>query len=152
MPHREWYSIYQLADEKRPLKFGPYFSTTADLADPKSWTKPQPMIETLPEGGTKTKWIDFWVICDAEKAHLFYTSDDGHFWRRETSKQDFPLRVGGARLGCAASAGGSIVPTHKSPIPCASCRGAAVSGGPVEIPVELRSFNTVGTEQGDRGE
>lgn len=90
-PHQRWYLIYQLADEKKSLRFAPYFSTTTDIADPKSWTKPQPMIETLPEGGTKTKWIDFWVICDATKAHLLYTSDDGHFWRRETAKQNFPL-------------------------------------------------------------
>lgn len=90
-PHQKWYLIYQLADEKKSLKFAPYFSTTTDIADPKSWTKPQPMIESLPEGGTKTKWIDFWVICDASKAHLLYTSDDGHFWRRETTKQNFPL-------------------------------------------------------------
>jgi hypothetical protein len=90
-PHQKWYLIYQLADEKKSLKFAPYFSTTSDIADPKSWTKPQPMIEMLPEGGTKTKWIDFWVICDATKAHLLYTSDDGHFWRRETPKQSFPL-------------------------------------------------------------
>ncbi len=90
-PHQKWYLVYQLADKDRALKFGPFFSTTSDIADPKSWTKPQPMIETLPEGGDKTKWIDFWVICDATKAHLFYTSDDGHFWRRETPKQNFPL-------------------------------------------------------------
>ena len=90
-PHQKWYLVYQLADEKKALKFAPYFSTTTDIADPNSWTKPQPMIETLPEGGTKTKWIDFWVICDADKAHLLYTSDDGHFWRRETTKQNFPL-------------------------------------------------------------
>lgn len=90
-PHQKWYLIYQLADEKKALKFAPCFSTTTDIADPKSWTKPQPMIDTLPEGGTKTKWIDFWVICDATKAHLLYTSDDGHFWRRETTKQNFPL-------------------------------------------------------------
>lgn len=90
-PHQKWYLVYQLADEKKALNFGPYFSTTADIADPKSWTKPQPMIETLPEGGTKTKWIDFWIICDATKAHLLYTSDDGHFWRRETAKSNFPL-------------------------------------------------------------
>ena len=90
-PHQKWYLIYQLADKDRALKFGPYFSTTTTIDDPKSWTKPQPMIESLPEGGTKTKWIDFWVICDATKAHLLYTSDDGHFWRRETPKQNFPL-------------------------------------------------------------
>lgn len=90
-PHQKWYLVYQLADKDRALKFAPYFSTTSTIADPKSWTKPQPMIETLPEGGEKTKWIDFWVICDAGKAHLLYTSDDGHFWRRETAKADFPL-------------------------------------------------------------
>lgn len=90
-PQKKWYLIYQLGDKTRPLKFGPYFSTTENIADPASWTKPQPMISELPEGGTKTKWLDFWVICDAEKAHLFYTSDDGHFWRRETAKSAFPL-------------------------------------------------------------
>lgn len=90
-PHKKWYLVYQLADKNRALKFGPYFSTTSSIADPASWTAPKPMIETLPEGGEKTKWIDFWVICDAERAYLFYTSDDGHFWRRETRKEDFPL-------------------------------------------------------------
>ena len=90
-PQQKWYLIYQLADERRAPKMGPYFSTTSTLADPRSWTKPQPMIATLPEGGDKSRWIDFWVICDATKAHLFYTSDDGHFWRRETARANFPL-------------------------------------------------------------
>lgn len=90
-PQQKWYLIYQLVDERRGPKMAPYFSTTSTLADPKSWTKPQPMIESLPEGGDKIKWIDFWVICDAFKAHLFYTSDDGHFWRRDTSRSNFPL-------------------------------------------------------------
>ena len=30
------------------------------------------------------------LICDAAKAHLFYTSNDGHMWRRETALADFP--------------------------------------------------------------
>lgn len=93
-PQQKWYLVYQLADKDRKLKFAPYFSTTTTIGDPDSWTKPEPMIETLPEGGEKTKWIDFWVICDAEKAHLFYTSDDGHFWRRETTRASFPLGWG----------------------------------------------------------
>lgn len=97
-PHRRWYLIYQLADQERTLPFGPYFSTTETLGDPASWSKPCPMIEILPEGGGKPKWIDFWVICDAVKAHLFYTSDDGHFWRRETRKEDFPLGWSAAEL------------------------------------------------------
>ena len=87
-PHRRWYLIHQLTDPARTPALGPYFSTTTDLADPKSWTKPQPMV---PKAPAKQKWIDFWVICDAEKAHLFYTSNDGHMWRRETKLADFPL-------------------------------------------------------------
>ena len=87
-PHRRWYLIYQLTDPARAPAFGPYFSTTTNLADAKSWTKPEPMVPNAPD---KPKWIDFWVICDAEKAHLFYTSNDGKMWRRETKLADFPL-------------------------------------------------------------
>ena len=87
-PHRRWYLICQLTDPARSPAFGPYFSTTADIADVKSWTKPQPMVTNAL---AKPKWIDFWVICDAAKAHLFYTSNDGHLWRRETKLADFPL-------------------------------------------------------------
>ena len=86
-PHRRWYLIYQLADPARKPALGPYFSTTENLADAKSWTKPQLMVTNPAE---KQRWIDFWVICDAEKAHLFYTSNDGKMWRRETKLADFP--------------------------------------------------------------
>lgn len=86
-PHRRWYLIHQLADPARTPAMGPYFSTTTDLADAKSWTKPELMV-TNPAPGQK--WIDFWVICDAEKAHLFHTSNNGRMWRRETKLADFP--------------------------------------------------------------
>lgn len=87
-PHRRWYLVFQLVDPARGPGMAPYFSTTENLADPRSWSKPQLMV-TNP--GEKQKWIDFWVICDAEKAHLFYTSDDGHMWRRETGLGEFPF-------------------------------------------------------------
>ncbi len=87
-PHRRWYLVYQLADPARTPAMGPYFSTTENLADAQSWTKPQLMV-TNPAAGQR--WIDFWVICDAEKSHLFYTSNDGHLWRRETRLADFPF-------------------------------------------------------------
>ena len=86
-PQQRWYLIYQFADKQRTPQFGPCFSTTENLADPHSWTKPAPLVTNAPE---KPKWLDFWVICDAEKAHLFYTSLDGHMWRRETRLADFP--------------------------------------------------------------
>ena len=43
----------------------------------------QKVQEALPE--------DLQAICDPEKAHLFYTSLDGRYWRRETAKSAFPL-------------------------------------------------------------
>jgi hypothetical protein len=87
-PHRKWYLIYQLAEKTRVPPFGPCFSTTTNLADPQSWSSPQPMLTHAPE---KPKWLDFWVVCDRDKAHLFYTSLDGHLWRRETQKTAFPF-------------------------------------------------------------
>lgn len=86
-PHQRWYLVYQLSDPARTPKFGPYYSTTKNLADPASWSRPQPMVENAPE---KPKWLDFWVICDNAKAHLFYTSLNGQMWRRETKLADFP--------------------------------------------------------------
>ncbi|MCB1079792.1 MAG: hypothetical protein KDM64_18385, partial [Verrucomicrobiae bacterium] len=87
-PHQKWYLVYQLAEPSRTPAFGPCYSTSSDLSDPTSWTAPRPMITEVSE---KPKWLDFWVICDREKAHLFYTSLDGHLWRRETVLADFPL-------------------------------------------------------------
>lgn len=89
-PHRRWYLIYQLADKKRKLDFGPYYSTTTTITDPSSWSKPEPLIAELPPGVERLKWLDFWVICDAKKAHLFHTCDDGTFWRWETNRDAFP--------------------------------------------------------------
>jgi len=87
-PHQRWYLVYQLADPSRTPAFGPNYSTTTNLADVRSWSRPQPMVTNAP---AEPKWLDFWVICDTTKAHLFYTSLDGHMWRRETKLSDFPL-------------------------------------------------------------
>jgi Glycosyl hydrolase family 62 len=87
-PHKKWYLVYQLADKSRQPPFGPCFSTSDNLAEPTSWTKPRPMVTNAP---AKPQWLDFWVICDEAKAHLFYTSLDGQMWRRETRKSDFPV-------------------------------------------------------------
>ncbi len=87
-PHRRWYLIHQLADPARTPPFGPNYSTTTNLGDASSWSTPQPMVTNAP---AKPRWLDFWVICDGEKAHLFYTTLDGNMWRRETNQKDFPL-------------------------------------------------------------
>ena len=88
-PQKKWYLICQAADEAwgEPA-YRPAFSTTTDIGDPNSWTKLQPMYDTKPEN--ITGWLDFWVICDEAKAHLFFTSLDGKMWRAETSLAEFP--------------------------------------------------------------
>jgi hypothetical protein len=87
-PHQRWYLVHQFADPAQRPPMGPYVSTTTNLADAKSWTQPRRMV-TNP--APNQRWIDFWVICDTAKAHLFYTSNDGHLWRRETKLADFPF-------------------------------------------------------------
>jgi hypothetical protein len=98
-PHKRWCLIYQLADKSRTPAFGPCFSTTETLSDPRSWSKPKPLVTNAPD---KPKWLDFWVICDKDKAHLFYTSLDGHMWRCETRKADFPSAWSAPQLALQA--------------------------------------------------
>ena len=91
-PHRKWYLIYQLEDAARGIPFGPCYSTTQDISDPKSWSLPQPIYKQKPSN--LKGWLDFWVICDDNHAHLFFTSLDGRMWRAETRLADFPRAFG----------------------------------------------------------
>lgn len=86
-PQKRWFLIFQLADDSRTPPFQPCYATTTDLSDPKSWSKPQPLMANPP---AKPKWLDFWVICDATHAHLFWTSLDGKLWRAQTERKNFP--------------------------------------------------------------
>ena len=87
-PQKKWYLIYQANELTRKPSLQPAFSTTTNLADPESWTKPVFLYESHPEN--IKAWIDFWVICDEAKAHLFFTSNNNLMWRAETSLRDFP--------------------------------------------------------------
>ncbi|MEN6578625.1 MAG: non-reducing end alpha-L-arabinofuranosidase family hydrolase [Phycisphaerales bacterium] len=88
-PRKKWYLICQAADDAwgEPA-YRPAFSTTTEIGDPNSWTKLQPLYDAKPDN--VTGWLDFWVICDDSKAHLFFTSLDGKMWRAETSPAEFP--------------------------------------------------------------
>ena len=88
-PHRKWYLIYQAEDQTRNLKYGPCFSTNDDISKPGQWTRPEPLYH-VPDG--TNAGLDFWVICDADKAHLFFTTLDGRMWRAETKLDAFPDR------------------------------------------------------------
>lgn len=88
-PQEKWYLIYQATDPSRDLKYGPCFSTNDDITNPDGWTLPEPLY--VPKPGTKAG-LDYWVICDDTKAHLFFTSLNGQMWRAETSLAGFPGR------------------------------------------------------------
>jgi hypothetical protein len=87
-PHKKWYMLYQAADKSREPAYGPAFSTTADIADPASWSKPNWLDIRKPEDAKA--WLDFWIICDETHAYLFFTSLDGKMWRMATKLADFP--------------------------------------------------------------
>jgi hypothetical protein len=84
--------LWYLVQQSQP----PQYSTSDDPADPTSWTAPQyfyPNGNHLPAGAPSLP-IDYWVICDDAKCHLFFTGDDGHLYRAETDIDDFPSGFG----------------------------------------------------------
>lgn len=87
-PHKKWYLIYQVIEQTRKPALQPAWSTSADISNPTSWTKPTLLFKTAPTN--INQWIDFWIICDDKKAHLFFTSLDGRMWRSETELNAFP--------------------------------------------------------------
>lgn len=87
-PHRKWYLLYQTVMPDRKPQLQPAFSTNDRVDAPQAWSSPQPLFERSPDN--VERWIDFWIICDDEKAYLFFTSLDGRFWRASTRLEDFP--------------------------------------------------------------
>lgn len=88
-PHAKWYLIYQATDNGRKVALQPAFSTSSNIADPQAWTTPVFLYPAHPDN--VEAWIDFWVICDDTRAHLFFTSNNGKFWRAETKLAQFPF-------------------------------------------------------------
>jgi hypothetical protein len=87
-PHRRWYLMCQVHEPTRKPALQPAFSTSTNLAAPGSWTPPRLLFSAPPPN--VSAWIDFWIICDDAKAHLFFTSLNGLLWRAETRLADFP--------------------------------------------------------------
>lgn len=88
-PHKKWYLIYQVGEPERGLQLQPAYSTTENIADPNSWSPAQLFFPKKDPKGV-TQWIDFWVVCDAQRAYLFFTSLDGRMWRLWTPLEKFP--------------------------------------------------------------
>jgi endo-1,4-beta-xylanase len=88
-PQRKWYLISQTTDSN----YLPVFSTTADISRPDSWTAPAPLVEKE----DRSKWIDFWVICDRGTAYLFFTRAHKEAMVMTTRLSDFPKGFHGMR-------------------------------------------------------
>ena len=70
------------------------YSTTTDITDPTSWSKAQPIFRNDAEDPRPKGGLDYWIICDQQRAYLFYTTLDGRLWRMSTSLNEFPYGFG----------------------------------------------------------
>ena len=81
-PQKKWYLVFQS---------GPPMFSTADSPDaPSTWTRPAPFFAKTPAIVEQDGWLDFWVICDARSCHLFFSNDQGRWYRSTTSVEQFP--------------------------------------------------------------
>ncbi|WP_370880986.1 non-reducing end alpha-L-arabinofuranosidase family hydrolase [Streptomyces africanus] len=93
-PQNLWYMVYQTGP--------PTYSTSTNPADPHSWSAPRLLMSEEPQIVKDNKgdgtWIDFWVICDTTNCHLFFSDDNGHIYRAQTSLANFPNGFGNTQL------------------------------------------------------
>ncbi|WP_234023039.1 non-reducing end alpha-L-arabinofuranosidase family hydrolase [Sorangium cellulosum] len=81
-PHNKWYLIYQ---------WNGRYSTNDDINNMNGWSRPQPLLRGEPGAmGSTLGALDFWVICDDDNCHLFFSRDDGKLYRSKVSIDDFP--------------------------------------------------------------
>ena len=84
-PQHKWYMIYE---------WGNVYSTNTDLSNASGWSSPKSFYATEPPIVAQNKgsggMIDFWVICDAANCYLFFSDDNGHLYRGQTTVASFP--------------------------------------------------------------
>jgi len=88
-PHKLWYLVYQVGMPGQRFMWVGY-STTADIADPSSWTRARPMLDGGKDDPREAGGLDYWITCDDERAYIFLTTLNGKMWRLWTKKDDFP--------------------------------------------------------------
>jgi hypothetical protein len=94
--------IYQVGVPGAKMMWVAY-STSANIADPRSWTRARPILDGGPNDPRKVGGLDYWVICDDRRAYLFFTSLDGRMWRLWTRLEDFPGGFGHCEVALAAN-------------------------------------------------
>jgi len=80
-PHKKWYLVFQSQQ--------PQYCTTDDLSKPETWTRPQNLFDGQPASMPRLP-IDYHLIADETHMYLFFTGDDGRFYRSRTKIEDFP--------------------------------------------------------------
>ncbi len=100
-PHEKWYLVYQMGVSGQEKMWVAY-STTSDISDPNSWTEARPILDGGKGDPRTVGGLDYWVICDDERAYLFLTSLDGRMWRLWTELDDFPNGFGHYELALRA--------------------------------------------------
>ena len=100
-PHKKWYLVYQMGVPGADKMWVAY-STTGDIADPLSWTPARPILDGGTDDSRKVGGLDYWIICDDQRAYLFLTSLNGQLWRMWTDRQYFPDGFGHCELALEA--------------------------------------------------
>lgn len=101
-PHRKWYLVYQMGVESLDKMWVAY-STTENLADPRSWTRARPILDGGKDDPRTEGGLDYWIICDDQRAYLFLTNLNGKMWRLWTRLEDFPAGFGHCELALQAN-------------------------------------------------
>ena len=88
-PHQKWYLIYQMGVPGARFMWVAY-STTETIGNPASWTTARPVLDGGADDPREAGGLDYWIICDNQRAYLFLTSLNGKMWRLWTDLEDFP--------------------------------------------------------------
>jgi hypothetical protein len=97
-PQNKWYLIYQSGP--------PQYSTADDPTQPATWTAPVSFFANQP--ANVSAWIDFWVICDSSNCYLFFSGDNGNFYRSQTTLANFPKGFGTPQIIMQATNAGDL--------------------------------------------
>lgn len=100
-PQETWYLVYQMGVPGQRFMWVAY-STTTDVADPDSWTPARPILDGGKDDPRTVGGLDYWVICDEDRAYLFLTDLKGKMWRLWTSLEDFPKGFGHCEVALQA--------------------------------------------------
>ena len=94
----KWYLIYQSGP--------PQYSTASDPTQPSTWTAPQSFFASQPSN--ISNWLDFWVICDSGNCYMFFSDDNGDYYRSQTTVASFPSGFSTPQIVMQAPAAGDL--------------------------------------------